>query len=108
MQSGALAHHYKARTPEAGLRLRTCNFHSSFIVLYVSCVLYIVHMSFPSSDRFPLTVLLIPCLWTACSAVLYMAVTYVRVDVSCLPCDTRALGFLAEGECYGAAFHPWS
>jgi hypothetical protein len=33
---------------------------------------------------------------------------HTRVDVSCLHCDAQTTGFLAEGECYGATFHPWS
>lgn len=39
----------------------------------------------------------------ACS----MVVTNARVDVFCLHFEAQTMGFLAEGECYGATFHPW-
>jgi hypothetical protein len=105
MQSGALAHHYNVRIPGTGLRLKTCNMHCVFCVL---CFLCSVSEYFSSSDRIPLIVLFISCLWLVCSAVLSVAVTYAGGDVSCLHYDTMAIGFFAEGECYGATFHPWS
>jgi hypothetical protein len=108
MQSGALAHHYNTRMPVAGRRLKTRHFHCSFVVLCILYALCIVFRYSPSTNHFPLTVLFIPCLWTACSSLVFVAVTYLRGDASCLPCDTRTMGFMAEGACYGAAFHPWS
>jgi hypothetical protein len=103
MQFGALAHHYHAWILKAGFRLKTCNFRCFFFVL---CILSIVYWYFPFPDCFPLMILFIPFFFWWSSGLLYGR------DLGQCRCvlfafRTQAIGFLAEGECYGATFHPW-
>ena len=94
---------------EAGFRLRMCSFHCFFVILYILFVLCIDYQYFPSSDRFPLVVLFISCLLAASlSGLWYMVALYADIDVFCSRGDIQAMGLFAEGECYGATFHPGS